>query len=118
MANVDAKQDGKMEKDCVVRNIHITVEMIVSQRFIISKSAEETIDGMLVRLRDECRNPVGKKDCERCRNIVKWAEECGGKVCNVVSNYDVAKKEFILDVCVDFKSNTDSNKFCNEVVTK
>ena len=116
MANVDAK--SKMEETCVVRNVHITVGVKASQRFLISKSAEETIDEMFIRLRDECRTPAGKKDCETCRLIVRWAEECDGEVCNVISNYDAATSSFVMDVCIDFKEHTDSEKFCKEVVAK
>lgn len=116
MANVDAK--NRMEEKCVVRNVHITVGVKASQRFLISKTAEETIDEMFIRLRNECRAPAGKKDCETCRLIVKWAEECEGEVCNVISNYDTATSSFVLDVCIDFKEHTDSEKFCKEVVAK
>lgn len=118
MANVDAKTNGKMEEKCVVRNVHITVGVKASQRFLISKTVEETIDEMFIRLRDECRAPAGKRDCESCRRIVRWAEECDGEICNVISNYDAATSSFILDVCIDFKEHTDSEKFCKEVVAK
>ncbi len=116
MANEDAK-NKKME-ECVVRNVHITVEVKASQRFLISKTVDETIDEMFIRLSNECRSSAGRKDCEKCRRVVKWAEECDGEVSNVISNYDTAASSFILDVCIDFKQHTDSEKFCREVVTK
>ena len=116
MANEDAK--NKKMGECVVRNVHITVGVKASQRFLISKNAEETIDEMFVRLRDECRTPAGRKDCEKCRRIVRWAEECDGEICNVISTYDNATSSFILDVCIDFKEHTDSEKFCKEVIAK
>lgn len=116
MANEDAK--SKMREECVVRNVHITVGVKASQRFLISKTAEETIDEMFIRLSNECRTPAGRKDCEKCRRIVKWAEECDGDVCNVISNYDTTTSSFVLDVCIDFKQHTDSEKFCKEVVAK
>lgn len=116
MANEDAK--NKMMEECVVRNIHITVEVKASQRFLISKTVDETIDEMFIRLSTECRSSAGRKDCEKCRRVVKWAEECDGEVSNVISNYDRGTESFILDVCIDFKQHTDSEKFCREVVTK
>lgn len=116
MANEDAK--SKMREECVVRNVHITVEVKASQRFLISKTAEETIDEMFIRLSKESRTPDGRKDCEKCRRVVKWAEECDGEVSNVLSNYDRGTGSFILDVCVDFKQHTDSEKFCKEVASK
>lgn len=116
MANKDAK--NKMREECVVRNVHITVGVKASQRFLISKTAEETIDEMFIRLGNESRTPAGRKDCEKCRRIVKWAEECDGDVCNVLSNYDTTTSSFVLDVCIDFKQHTDSEKFCKEVIAK
>lgn len=116
MANEDAK--SKKMEECVVRNVHITVGVKASQRFLISKTAEETIDEMFIRLSDESRTPAGRKDCEKCRRIVRWAEECDGEVCNVISNYDNATSSFVLDVCIDFKEHTDSEKFCKEVIAK
>lgn len=116
MANEDAK--GKISEECVVRNVYITVGVKASQRYLISKTAEETIDEMFIRISDECRTPAGKKDCEKCRKIVKWAEECDGEVGNVLSNYDSSTSSFVLDICVNFKDHTDSEKFCKEVVAK
>ncbi len=118
MANEDAKKRGKSREECVVRNVYITVGVKASQRFLISKTADETIDEMFVRLREECRTPAGKEDCEKCRRIVKWAEECDGEVGNVISNYDITTSSFVLDICIDFKEHTDSEKFCKEVVAK
>jgi hypothetical protein len=116
MANEDAKKT--MMEGCVVRNVYITVEVKVSRRFLISKSADETIDEMFIRLSKECRSSDGRVDCEKCRRIVKWAEECDGEVSNVISNYDRGTGSFVLDVCIDFKEHTDSEKFCKEVVAK
>ena len=116
MASKDAKERGKMKEECVVRNVYITVGVKASQRFLISKTAEETIDEMFVRLGDECRTDAGKEDCEKCRKIVKWAEECDGEIGNVISNYDTTTHSFVLDICIDFKEHTDSEKFCKEVV--
>ena len=118
MANEDAKKRGKMREECVVRNVYITVAVKASQRFVISKTAEETIDEMFVRLSKECRSTTGKEDCEKCRRIVRWAEECDGEVANVISNYDTTTSTYVLDICVDFKEHTDSEKFCKEVVAK
>ena len=116
MANKDAK--GKISEECVVRNVYITVGVKASQRYLISKTAEETIDEMFIRIREECRTSAGKKDCEKCRKIVKWAEECDGEVGNVLSNYDSSTSSFVIDICVNFKDHTDSEKFCKEVVAK
>ena len=118
MANEDAKTRGKRVEECVVRNVYITVGVKASQRFVISKTAEETIDEMFIRLSNECRTFAGKEDCEKCRRIVKWAEECDGEVGNVISNYDTTTHSFVLDICIDFKEHIDSEKFCKEVVAK
>lgn len=116
MANEDAR--SKVTEGCVVRNVHITVGVNVSQRFLISKTAEETIDDMFTRLSEECRTPAGKEDCQKCMRIVKWAEECDGEICNIISNYHAKTKSFVIDVCIDFKHHTDSEKFCKDVVSK
>lgn len=119
MAKNDANAtSNKMMEKCVVRNVHITVGVTASQRYLISKTAEETIDDMFIRMRDECKSSAGKKDCEICRTIAKWAEECDGEVCNVISSYDRTSHTFVLDICIDFKEHTDSEKFCNGVHSK
>lgn len=118
MASIGTTTGNKTMERCVVRNVHITVGVTASQRFLISKTAEETIDDMFVRLRNECRTSAGKKDCEICRTIIKLAEECDGEVCNVISNYDRVNSSFVLDICIDFKEHTDSERFCNEVKFK
>ena len=116
MSNEDAR--SKELDGCVVRNVHITVGVNVSQRFLISKTAEETIDEMFVRLSKESRTPAGKEDCRKCRRIVKWAEECDGEICDIISTYHSQTRSFVMDICVDFKQHTDSEKFCKYVVSK
>ena len=119
MTKHDANGEGsKGVAKCVVRNVHITVGVPASQRYIISKGAEETIDDMFVRLKEECRSYAAKKDCETCRIIAKWAEECDGEVSNVISTYDRGNKSFIIDICIDFKTHADSGKFCDSVHSK
>ena len=117
MANEDAKCKN-LEEECVARNVHITVGVKASQRFLISKTVDETVDEMFIRLGEESRSPAGRKDCEKCRRIVKWAVECDGEISNDISTYDRGTSSFILDVCIDFKEHTDSEKFCKEVVAK
>lgn len=119
MAKNDANgATGNVMGTCVVRNVHITVGVPASQRFIISKSAEETIDDMFVRLKEECRSYAAKKDCETCRIIARWAEECDGEICNVISTYDRTNHSFIIDICIDFKEHTDSEMFCKSIHSK
>ena len=119
MAKNDANgATGNVVGKCVVRNVHITVGVPASQRFIISKTAEETIDDMFVRLKEESRSYAAKKDCETCRIIARWAEECDGEVSNVISTYDRGKQAFIIDICIDFKTHYDSGKFCDGVHSK
>ena len=103
---------------CMVRNVHITVGIPASQRYIISKTAEESIDDMFLRLKEESKSDAAKKECETCRTIIRWAEECDGEVCNVISTYDRANHVFIIDICIDFREHTDSEKFCNGVHLK
>ena len=116
MTNSDAKTtNDQMTEKCAVREVQITVGVKVSQRYLIYKSENESIDEMFIRLGDESKNSVGKKDCEVCRKLAKWAEKCNGEVCNVVSSYDKITGSFIMDICVNFKQHTDSEKFCNEI---
>lgn len=109
---------NNMAAKCVVRNVHITVGVPASRRYIISKSAEETIDDMFVRLKNDIKTEATNRDCDTCRTIVKWAEECDGEVCNVISTYDRTNSSFIIDICIDFKEHSDSERFCNEVHSK
>lgn len=118
MANSDAKRVDKMGKKCVVRNVHITVGVRASQRYLISKTVDETIDEMFIRLRDESRTQAAKKDCETCRTIAKWAQECDGEISNVISSYNGETKSFVLDICIDFKEHSDSEKFCKDLLTR
>lgn len=115
MAKLDTNGCNQQVEKYVVRNVHITVEVKVSQRYLIEKGEQETLDDMFVRMREDSRSLAAKKDCETCRIIAKWAEECGGEVCDVVSTYNTNKNSFILDICIDFAKHEDSEMFCNEL---
>lgn len=111
-------EENKVVGKCVVRNVHITVGVPASRRYIISKSADESIDDMFVRLKKSVNTVATDKDCETCRKIVKWAGKCDGEVCNVISTYDRTTHSFIIDICIDFKTHADSGKFCDGVHAK
>lgn len=113
-----SKEDSNRMGVCMVRNVHITVGVPASRRYIISKTADETIDDMFVRLKNTIKTENTNRDCDTCRTIVKWAEECDGEISNVISTYYKGKGNFIIDICIDFKSHEDSQKFCNGVHKK
>ena len=115
MAN---EENSNMMEKCVVRSVQITVGVPTSRRYIISKTADETIDDMFVRLKGLIKTEATDRDCDRCRIIIKWAEECDGEICNVISTYDKIRGIFIIDIYIDFKDHTDSEKFCNGVHKK
>lgn len=112
----DAKE--KKEGVCVVRNVHITVEVKVSQRFLISKKTQETVEEMFLRMKDEQMNVAAKRDCDICRTITQLVEECNGEVSNVVSNYNGKSGRFIVDMYIDFVDNDSTQEFCHKLYQK
>ena len=103
---------------CVVRNVHITVEVKVSQRFLIRKKTGENVEEMFLRMKDEQMSVAAKRVCDVCRTITQLVEECNGEVSNVVSNYNGKSGRFIIDMYIDFVDNDSTQEFCAKLYQK